>query len=101
MKKYLLSVYGLFKTSKNSMFVRVKRHKTLNGAIYMHCTIHRNLPELLLFVPGCVPAIGHYSDDTSQLTILHNKHQRDIVQNRVQPSLIQFQVIPFVVNLYI
>ena len=31
----LLLVYGLFKISKNSTFVRVRRHKTLNGAIYM------------------------------------------------------------------
>ena len=35
MEKSLLLVYGLFKNSKNAMFVTVKHHKILNGAIYI------------------------------------------------------------------
>ena len=33
-EKLLLLVYGLFRNSKNLTFVRVRRHKTLNDAIY-------------------------------------------------------------------
>ena len=32
--KVLLLVYGVFRNSKNLTFVRVRRHKTLNDAIY-------------------------------------------------------------------
>ena len=34
-EKLLLLVYGLFRNLKNLTFVRVRRHKTLNDAIYM------------------------------------------------------------------
>ena len=36
-EKLLLLVYGLFRNSKNLTFIRVRRHKTLNDAIYIYC----------------------------------------------------------------
>ena len=35
-EKCLLLVYGLFKNLKNLMFIMVRCHKTLNGAIYIN-----------------------------------------------------------------
>ena len=39
MEKSLLLVYGLFKNLKNLMFVMVRCHKTINGAICIRCCL--------------------------------------------------------------